>query len=108
MRFGGTIARSLAARPHAGIKQFGKIAMRVAAGLLVAVPLCAPSVAWSQAPAPKAAPAAAPAPAAAAAPAAAPARAAAAPTQPARAACNNPNALGVGRTVEIDTTGGPG
>ena len=28
--------------------------------------------------------------------------------QPARAACNNPNALGVGRTVEIDTTGGPG
>lgn len=28
--------------------------------------------------------------------------------QPARAACNNPNALGVARTVEIDTTGGPG
>ena len=47
----------------------------------------------------------------AAAPAPAPAPAAAAPTQPpqpARAACNNPNALGVGRTVEIDTTGGPG
>ncbi len=41
-----------------------------------------------------------------AAPAAAPAPPA--PTQPARAACNNPNALGVGRTVEIDTTGGPG
>jgi peptidoglycan/xylan/chitin deacetylase (PgdA/CDA1 family) len=40
-----------------------------------------------------------PAPAAAAAPAAA---------QPARAACSNPNALGVSRTVEIDTTGGPG
>ena len=75
--------------------------MRVAAGLLVAVSLCAPSFAWSQAAAQKAAPAAAPIPAAA--PAAAPQ-----PKQPARAACNNPNALGVGRTVEIDTTGGPG
>jgi len=74
--------------------------MRVAAGLLVAVSLCAPSFAWSQAAAQKAAPAAAPIPAA---PAAAPQ-----PKQPARAACNNPNALGVGRTVEIDTTGGPG
>ena len=41
----------------------------------------------------------------------APAPAAAAPSQPpqpARAACNNPNALGVARTLEIDTTGGPG
>ncbi|MDA9490694.1 polysaccharide deacetylase family protein, partial [Bradyrhizobium sp. CCBAU 11361] len=28
--------------------------------------------------------------------------------QPARAACNTPGALGVARTVEIDTTGGPG
>lgn len=28
--------------------------------------------------------------------------------QPARAACNNLSALGVARTVEIDTTGGPG
>jgi peptidoglycan/xylan/chitin deacetylase (PgdA/CDA1 family) len=27
---------------------------------------------------------------------------------PARAACTNPNALGVSRTVQIDTTGGPG
>jgi len=34
--------------------------------------------------------------------------AAAAASQPARAPCNNPNALGVARTVEIDTTGGPG
>ena len=33
---------------------------------------------------------------------------AAAASQPARAPCNNPNALGVARTVEIDTTGGPG
>ena len=89
--------------------------MRVAAGIFVAVVLCTPSLAWSQAaaqkpaPAPAAAQKPAPAPAAAAAPAAAPAPAAAAQApQPARAACNNPNALGVGRTVEIDTTGGPG
>ena len=27
---------------------------------------------------------------------------------PTRPPCNNPNALGIGRTVEIDTTGGPG
>jgi peptidoglycan/xylan/chitin deacetylase (PgdA/CDA1 family) len=50
--------------------------------------------------------AAAPAPAPAAVPATQPA--AAQPAQPARAACTNPDALGVGRTVEIDTTGGPG
>ncbi len=40
--------------------------------------------------------------------AAQPAAAAPAPAQPARAQCTNPNALGVARTVEIDTTGGPG
>ena len=28
--------------------------------------------------------------------------------QPGQAACNNPDALGIGRVVEIDTTGGPG
>src|SRR5450830_1281058 len=50
------------------------------------------------------APAATPAPAAAAAPAPAPAAAPA----PAKAACNNPNALGVERVVQIYTTGGPG
>jgi peptidoglycan/xylan/chitin deacetylase (PgdA/CDA1 family) len=92
--------------------------MRVAAGLIFAVSLCAPGVAWSQnaptkpAAATQAAPAQAVPAAAAAAPApAAPQQAAAAPApqvQPARAPCNNPNALGVGRTVEIDTTGGPG
>lgn len=55
-------------------------------------------------------PKAPPAPAAAAVPTAGAAQAqpapppAAAPTQ----ACANPNALGVSRTVEIDTTGGPG
>jgi peptidoglycan/xylan/chitin deacetylase (PgdA/CDA1 family) len=59
------------------------------AGPQTAVPQTAPP----QATAPKPAPAAAPAPATA---------------QPARAPCTNPNALGVGRTVEIDTTGGPG
>ncbi len=61
--------------------------------------------AWSQTP-PAAKGVAAPAAAAPAAAVAAPA--AAATAQPARAACTNPNALGVGRTVEIDTTGGPG
>ncbi len=90
--------------------------MRFAAGMIfagsllgsLAVPF---SAAWSQSaavPANSATPtrtAAAPAPT----PAAAPAQPAAAPqVQPARAACTNPNALGVGRTVEIDTTGGPG
>jgi len=76
--------------------------MRIAAGLFIAVSLCVPGAAWSQS-APAQPAAAAPAPQAAPAPAAA----AQAP-QPARAACNNPNALGVARTLEIDTTGGPG
>jgi peptidoglycan/xylan/chitin deacetylase (PgdA/CDA1 family) len=89
---------------------FKENTMRIAAGLVFAgaVSLLSSGAAWSQTPpavkgaaAPQAAaaPAAAPAPAPAAAPATA---------QPARAACTNPNALGVGRTVEIDTTGGPG
>jgi peptidoglycan/xylan/chitin deacetylase (PgdA/CDA1 family) len=42
------------------------------------------------------------------APAAAPAPAPAAAPAPAKAACANPNALGIERTVQIDTTGGPG
>jgi peptidoglycan/xylan/chitin deacetylase (PgdA/CDA1 family) len=79
--------------------------MRIAAGIFVAVAFCAPTLAWSQTVAQKpATAAAAPAPAVPAPAAAAPAQ----PHQPARAACNNPNALGVARTVEIDTTGGPG
>ncbi|MGY3614887.1 polysaccharide deacetylase family protein [Bradyrhizobium sp. USDA 10063] len=97
--------------------------MRIAAGLIFAgvVSLLSSTAAWSQTPPPtKGAPAAkganaAPVPAPAqqaaapqAAPAPVPAAAPAQPPQPARAACNNPNALGVGRTVEIDTTGGPG
>ena len=88
--------------------------MRIAAGLIFAgaVSLWASGAAWSQAPAPKAAPAApqaAPAakatpPAAQAAPAPAPAAARASAKIP----CANPNALGIARVVEIDTTGGPG
>ena len=74
--------------------------MRIATGFFIAVSLCAPGAAWSQTAASQ------PAAAAAAAPQALPAAAAA--SQPARAPCNNPNALGVARTVEIDTTGGPG
>jgi peptidoglycan/xylan/chitin deacetylase (PgdA/CDA1 family) len=87
---------------------FGENKMRMAAGLIFAgaVSLLASSAAWSQTPPAKGAaspPVAAPKAAPAAGPAAAPAAA-----QPARAACTNPNALGVGRTVEIDTSGGPG
>lgn len=73
--------------------------MRIAASLFVAgtlslaaSSLVAPGV-WAQSPRPAAAPAPAPA---AAAPAAA------------KSSCANPDALGVGRVVEIDTTGGPG
>lgn len=70
--------------------------MRIAAGLIFAgaVSLFSAGAAWSQtaagntAAAPQAAPAAAPA--------------------PAKAPCSNPNALGIARVVEIDTTGGPG
>jgi len=81
--------------------------MRVTAGLIVAVSLCGSGAAWCQSAPPKAV--AAPQQAAAAVPQAMPAQIpAAAAAQPARAACNNPNALGIGRTVEIDTTGGPG
>jgi peptidoglycan/xylan/chitin deacetylase (PgdA/CDA1 family) len=82
--------------------------MRIAAGLIVAsaISLLGSSAAWSQTPPAKPAAASQAAPAAIAAPA--PPAAIAQATQPARAACSNPDALGVGRTVEIDTTGGPG
>jgi peptidoglycan/xylan/chitin deacetylase (PgdA/CDA1 family) len=78
--------------------------MRVAAGLIFAVSLCASGGAWSQSastPQPAAATQTGPATAAFLA-------ATSASAQPARPACTNPNALGVARTVEIDTTGGPG
>jgi peptidoglycan/xylan/chitin deacetylase (PgdA/CDA1 family) len=76
--------------------------MRIAAGLIFAgaVSLCMSGAAWSQTPAPKNN--AAPAATAAAAP-----MPAAAPAQ-AKTPCANPDALGIGRVVEIDTTGGPG
>jgi peptidoglycan/xylan/chitin deacetylase (PgdA/CDA1 family) len=80
--------------------------MRIATGLILAgaISLWAPGAAWSQAAPPKgaAAPQAAPAAPAPAVPAPA-----AAPV-PAKAACANPDALGIARVVEIDTTGGPG
>ena len=80
--------------------------MRIAAALILAgaISLGAPGAAWSQAAATKgaAAPQAAPAAPAPAVPAPA-----AAPV-PAKAACANPDALGIARVVEIDTTGGPG
>ncbi|ABD08206.1 Polysaccharide deacetylase [Rhodopseudomonas palustris HaA2] len=60
----------------------------------------APTAETSKAPAPKVEPVVAREPAAAPAPAPAPA--------PMQQACRNPNALGISRTVEIDTTGGPG
>jgi peptidoglycan/xylan/chitin deacetylase (PgdA/CDA1 family) len=65
----------------------------------------APVQTFAQAPK---APPAAPKGAAPAAPAAAPAPAAPAPTPTTTSCPGNPNALGVARTVEIDTTGGPG
>jgi len=73
--------------------------MRIAACLILAsaVSLLATGAAWSQTPAMKNSPP----PAAAAAPAAA-------TPAPAKQPCANPDALGIGRVVEIDTTGGPG
>jgi peptidoglycan/xylan/chitin deacetylase (PgdA/CDA1 family) len=76
--------------------------MRIAAALIVAgaVSFSALGAAWSQA-------AKSPSPAAqAAAPQAAPQPVP--PVAAAKPACANPDALGVGRVVEIDTTGGPG
>jgi peptidoglycan/xylan/chitin deacetylase (PgdA/CDA1 family) len=74
--------------------------MRSAFAMALAISMStAGAAAWAQnAPAPAAPPAAAPA----AAPAPAPTPA------PIKATCANPNGLGVERTVQIDTTGGPG
>jgi len=74
--------------------------MRTALALALAITASATGATWAQnAQAPQA-----PAPAAAATPAPAPAPA---PVTTA-AKCANPNALGVSRVVQIDTTGGPG
>ena len=78
----------------------GKTTMRIAAALTFAgaISLCATGAAWSQTPPAKSG--AAPAATAAPAPVATPA--------PAKPPCTNPDALGIARVVEIDTTGGPG
>jgi peptidoglycan/xylan/chitin deacetylase (PgdA/CDA1 family) len=95
----GKIARACEKRGTAR-SDTGKTKMRIAAALTFAgaISLCASGAAWSQTPPAKPGPA----PAAAAAPAAAPAPA------PAKLPCANPDALGIARVVEIDTTGGPG
>lgn len=68
--------------------------MRKIAGLIIAIATSAMAQgAWAQTPAPAKPGAAAPA---------------AAPPAPAKSTCANPDALGVSRVVEIDTTGGPG
>src|SRR4030088_2046477 len=89
------MARAKAKSQSPARDQFKGNTMRIAAGLILAgaFSLCASGVAWSQAAATKGA--------------AAPQAAAAAPA-PAKAPCANPDALGIGRVVEIDTTGGPG
>ncbi|WP_298255756.1 polysaccharide deacetylase family protein [Bradyrhizobium sp.] len=77
--------------------------MRTAAGLIVAgvISFCASGAAWSQTPPAKtdAKPAATQATAATPVPAA--------PTLN-KMPCSNPDALGISRVVEVDTTGGPG
>jgi peptidoglycan/xylan/chitin deacetylase (PgdA/CDA1 family) len=80
--------------------------MRIVAGWILAgsIALWGSAAAWAQTP-PKGATAP---PAAAAAPAAAPAPAPALPPGAAKMPCSNPDALGIARVVEIDTTGGPG
>ena len=79
--------------------------MRIAAALILAgaISLGAPGAAWSQAAATKGA--AAPQAAACSSSRRSGARRGPAP---AKAACANPDALGIARVVEIDTTGGPG
>lgn len=82
--------------------------MRSAAGLILAsiVSLYVSGGAWSQTAAkPTAAPSAAPQAAPVAAPPPAPTTT---PAPLSKAACTNPDALGIARVVEIDTTGGPG
>jgi len=84
--------------------------MRIKTGLFAAtaISVMAVSGAWSQAlipPKPAATPAAQPAPTPAVTP---PPAASQAPQTPTKTACANPDAIGVARVVQIDTTGGPG
>jgi peptidoglycan/xylan/chitin deacetylase (PgdA/CDA1 family) len=75
--------------------------MRSAWAIAVAISMSTACTVWAQnAQTPAAAPAPAATPAAAPAPASAPVMT--------KAKCDNPNALGVERIVQIDTTGGPG
>src|SRR5262245_54496370 len=80
------------------------LALAISASLLVLGPASAQQATTGPAPSlvPASAPARAPAPALTAP------RQRGAATAKAGAKCDNPNALGVTRTVEIDTTGGPG
>ena len=90
-------------------------ALAMSASLLVLGPASSQNATTGSAP-PAPAPALAPAPPSASAPALTVPRAAAPSILPGQASgpaktaakCENPNALGVARTVEIDTTGGPG
>lgn len=78
--------------------------MRYAAGLMaISMAVLSTAPAWSQNPRVNPAPAAAPT-----TPTTPPAPAAAPKVAPVKSTCANPDALGMGRTVEIDTTGGPG
>ncbi|MDB5547823.1 MAG: polysaccharide deacetylase [Tardiphaga sp.] len=78
--------------------------MRYAAGLMaISMAVLCTAPAWSQNPRVNPAPAAAPT-----TPTPPPAPAAAPKVAPVKSTCANPDALGMGRTVEIDTTGGPG
>eukprot|EP01035_Chromulina_nebulosa_P065559 gene65559-89682_t len=72
--------------------------MRNAAGLILASAMSL----WAASAGAQTPKAGAPAPTAAAVPAPLP------PPAAAKSSCANPDALGIGRTVEIDTTGGPG
>ena len=98
--------------------------MRKATGLILAgaIAICAVGAVWLKVPTLRASPAPSATPGRTAASVPVPAIAPVLPNpavttlpaqalvaaQPARATCNNPPALGVARTVEIDTTGGPG
>jgi peptidoglycan/xylan/chitin deacetylase (PgdA/CDA1 family) len=100
LTLGGEIARRATRKPkHRAVGKHKETNMRMAAGLIFAgaISLCATGAGWSQTPPARTGTAPA---ASAPAPAATPA--------PAKMPCSNPDALGIGRVVEIDTTGGPG
>ena len=114
MLVGPKSSTTTAAAPTETARPAGPRAVVSDLGTQTSTPNAAPAPATQVAAGPK--PAAAPAPKPPAAPAAAPApapAAAAGPPQPPMpkvgpVTCNNPNALGLARTVQIDTTGGPG